>query len=330
MPEDHPTTGAGDDVAVGLLPPTGWLRATHADRTGWLDDVGAAGIDHVAVGDHVSFLVGAGSDGLIDAATLLASNPTLAVHTAAYLLPLRHPVLVARQLATIAELAPGRLIFGVGVGGEDRHEIEVCGVDPARRGRRMDESLVALRGLLAGRATTTAGPELELRDALVLPAPDPPVPFLIAGRSRAATRRAGRFGDGWLGLWVSARRFGDAVAEVTEDAAAAGRYPSTFRHSLNVWCAFDDDRSSARHRLEEAMGSLYHLPLERFERWSPFGSPGEVAAFLAPYVEAGCSTFNLIAQGRSRRAVIDGVAEVRAALGGSPSAEAHPVRHPAV
>ena len=62
------------------------------------------------------------------------------------------------------------------------------------------------------------------------------------------------------------------------DAEAAGRDPSTFRHSLNVWCAFDEDRSSARHLLEEAMGSLYQLPFDRFERWSPFGPPDEVAA----------------------------------------------------
>lgn len=314
MPEDRSTARAGRDVTVGLLPPTAWLRDRHSDRTAWLGDVAAVGIDHVAVGDHVSFFVGAGSDGLVDAATLLASHPTLAVHTAAYLLPLRHPVLVARQLATLAELAPGRLTFGVGVGGEDRHEIEVCGVDPARRGRRMDESLVALRELLAGRSTTLAGEEFDLRDALVVPAPDPAIPILVAGRSRAATRRAGRLGDGWLGLWVSARRFAEAVQEVADDGEAAGRDPWAFRHALNVWCAFDDDRPSARALLEDAMGALYHLPFDRFERWSPFGSPGEVAAFLVPYVEAGCSTFNLIAQGRSRGAVIDGVAEVRAVL----------------
>ena len=62
-----------------------------------------------------------------------------------YLLPLRHPVLVARQLADIERLAPGRLVLGVGVGGEDRHEVAICGVDPATRGARMDECLAVLR-----------------------------------------------------------------------------------------------------------------------------------------------------------------------------------------
>src|SRR3954454_23954993 len=104
-------------------------------------------VDHLCVGDHVSFFVGAGSDGLVAATALLAGQAELPVYVAVYLLALRHPVLVARQLASIAELAPGRLTLGVGIGGEDRHEIEVCGVDPTTRGRRMDEWLRTLRSL---------------------------------------------------------------------------------------------------------------------------------------------------------------------------------------
>ena len=76
--------------------------------------------------------------------------PSWPCYVALYLLPLRHPVPVARQLATIGGFAPGRLTFGVGIGGEDRHELEICGVDPGSRGRRMDESLEILRGLSAG------------------------------------------------------------------------------------------------------------------------------------------------------------------------------------
>jgi alkanesulfonate monooxygenase SsuD/methylene tetrahydromethanopterin reductase-like flavin-dependent oxidoreductase (luciferase family) len=73
----------------------------------------------------------------------------LPVYSGVYLLPLRHPVLVARQLADIDRLAPGRLIFGVGVGGEDRREVSVCGVDPATRGLRMNECLTVVRQLSA-------------------------------------------------------------------------------------------------------------------------------------------------------------------------------------
>ena len=76
---------------------------------------------------------------------------------ALYLLALRHPVPVAREIATLCESAPGRLVLGVGVGGEDRHEIEICGVDPRTRGRRTSESLETLRGLLSGEPVTHRG-----------------------------------------------------------------------------------------------------------------------------------------------------------------------------
>ena len=112
--------------------------------------IAGEGIDHLCVGDHVSFFVGAGSDGLITATSMLAAQAELPVYVGLYLLPLRHPVPVARQLATIAQFAPGRLTLGVGIGGEDPHEIATCGVNPATRGRRMDECLQILRRLADG------------------------------------------------------------------------------------------------------------------------------------------------------------------------------------
>ena len=118
------------DVRVGLFPAA---LDQHEDT---LARIAEAGIDHLCVGDHVSFFVGAGSDGLITATSLLAAQAELPVYVGLYLLPLRHPVPVARQLATIAELAPGRLVLGVGIGGEDPHEIEICGVDPKTHPRR--------------------------------------------------------------------------------------------------------------------------------------------------------------------------------------------------
>src|SRR3546814_5357674 len=109
------------------------------------------------VGDHVSFVTGIGLDGLVNATSILSMDEVLPVFTGVYLLPLRHPVLVARQLSDIAAFAPGRLTFGVGVGGEDRHEVEACGVDPATRGRPMDECLAVLSTLMAGESVTFSG-----------------------------------------------------------------------------------------------------------------------------------------------------------------------------
>lgn len=274
----------------------------------------AAELDHLGVGDHVSFHVGFGFDGLLWSSAALAASERLGANTCVYLLPLRHPVLVARQLADLALLAPGRFTFGVGIGGEDPHEVEVCGVDPRTRGRRMDECIRIVRGLLSGKPVDHESEFFHLDGALIVPAPAQPIPFVVGGRSDAALRRAGRHGDGWFALWVSADRFVQAVAQVEEVAAGEGRTDVAWQHALNVWCGVGPTAEDARSHVAPAMQAFYQLPYERFERWSPAGTPEQIADFLAPYAAAGCSTFNLILNGSSLEAEVDAAAEVRERL----------------
>jgi alkanesulfonate monooxygenase SsuD/methylene tetrahydromethanopterin reductase-like flavin-dependent oxidoreductase (luciferase family) len=276
------------------------------------------GVDHVCVGDHVSFFVGAGSDGLITATWLLSLQAELPVYIGLYLLPLRHPVPVARQLASIAELAPGRLTFGVGIGGEDRHEVEICGVDPQTRGRRMDECLQILRALSGGEPVSFEGEFFSLEDALIVPAPAPRIPLVVGGRSEAAVRRAGRLGDGWLGIWVSPGRFATVVEQICEEAAAADRDPTSFDHAINVWCGFGATSEAARESLAAGVQTFYQMPFEPFERYSPYGRPEEVAEFLRPYVDAGCSAFNVIPCAGDDETAIAAVGELRRLLTDAP------------
>ena len=302
-------------IRVGLFPAA--LEATDGTPEllgGALDGIAQAGVDHLCVGDHVSFFVGAGSDGLITATSLLAAQTDLPVYVALYLLPLRHPVPVARQLATIAQLAPGRLTLGVGIGGEDPHEIEICGVDPTSRGRRMDECLQVLRGLADGTPLRFDGEFFALDDALIVPAPSPAIPLVVGGRSQAAIDRAARLGDGWLGIWVSSRRYAAACDEIAHEAAEVGRDPSGFEHALNVWCGFDTTRAAAREHLATKMQTFYQMPFEPFERSSPYGAPEQVAEFLHPYIESGCSTFNVIPCAADDESAIAAVGELRALL----------------
>lgn len=227
---------------------------------------------------------------------------------------MRHPVPVARQLATIAQLAPGRLTLGVGIGGEDRHEIEICGIDPKTRGRRMDECLQILRGLAAGMPVTFDGEFFSLEDALIVPAPSPPVALIVGGRSDAAVSRAARLGDGWLGIWVSSRRFAAVRDHIAREATEAGRDASGFAHALNVWCGFASTREAAREPLAAHMQRFYQMPFEPFERYSPYGTPAHVAEFLSPYIEAGCSAFNVIPCADDDQSAIAAVGELRTLL----------------
>lgn len=280
-----------------------------------MERLAGAGLSHVFVPDHVSFFVGAGMDGLIQASHLSSLDERVSVVVGVYLLALRHPVPVARQIASICEHAPGRLVLGVGVGGEDRHEVEVCGVDPGTRGKRTDECLAVLRGLLPGEPFSFDGDYFQFEKAWIQPPPDPAVPILIGGRSTASVRRTAQYGDGWLGAWVSSRRFAGVVAEVAEQSASFGREATRWQHGLQLWIGIDRDRQQARERLAASMEHFYRgTRFESFERYCPYGSPAEIAEFLAPYLEHGCGLFNLMPVCDSFEAGIDAVVEVRERL----------------
>ncbi|MCX7621573.1 MAG: LLM class flavin-dependent oxidoreductase [Acidimicrobiales bacterium] len=295
-------------VRVGVIP-----IAADFDRRAVLAAARAEGLDHVVEVDHVSFFNGAGFDGLLRSAQDLAIEPSLGVYLAVYLLPLRHPAVVARQIVDIVQDAPGQLIFGVGIGGEDRHEIELCGVDPGRRGRRQDESLQILRGLLTGEPVTFHGEFFDLDDALVRPAPSIPVPIVVGGRSDAALRRAGRLGDGWVAIWVSARRFREGLTIVEDVAADAGRVVE-WHHAIQIWAGVDDDRDRARELVAWQMEALYQVPFDKFERWTPYGTPADVAEFVAPYVEAGAKYVNLMVSAGNCEQAVAAAGEVRRLL----------------
>jgi alkanesulfonate monooxygenase SsuD/methylene tetrahydromethanopterin reductase-like flavin-dependent oxidoreductase (luciferase family) len=285
-----------------------------SERARLLADFAETGLEHVHCGDHVSFHNGYGWDGFVNAATFLALHDTLHVHLGLYLLPLRHPLPVARQLSTLWEYAGSRLVFGVGIGGEDRHEVELCGVDPKTRGRRMDECLTVLRALLRGGRVDFSGRFVAVENAEVRPIPDPPIPILVGGRSDAALRRVAAHGDGWIGIWTSATRFAEATARIRELAEEAGRSMSTWRHSIVLWCGLDRDREVARRAVAAEMKALYKIDYDDFARWCPAGSAEAVAEFVAPYLDAGARDVSLIARGQTLRDTIAQAAEVRRLL----------------
>jgi probable F420-dependent oxidoreductase len=112
-------------------------------------------------------------------------------------LPVRNPVLVAKQATSTAVLTGNRLLLGVGTS-PWREDYEVLGVPWERRGRRLDEELAVIRGLAAGGYFSFRGEIFDLPPVKIAPVPDRPIPILIGGHGDAALRRAARDGDGWL------------------------------------------------------------------------------------------------------------------------------------
>jgi alkanesulfonate monooxygenase SsuD/methylene tetrahydromethanopterin reductase-like flavin-dependent oxidoreductase (luciferase family) len=283
--------------------PRGLTDGAAAKLREWVHGVESSGIDGVFSGDHVSFHDGTGYDGLIHATAVAAASERLTIWTAVYLLALRHPVPVARQVASLSSLAPGRFMFGVGLGGEDPHEVEICGVDPRRRGRRLDAHLDVVRALLAGEEVTVEDEFLSIPGAIIRPVPQPAVPILVGGRSEAALKRTARAGDGWIGIWISPDRAKAALDTITAHAENYGRPQPPDRHVLMVWCGLGDSVEHGRSLVAPVMEGIYKTPFARFEKYTPCGTPADIAAALAPFVRLG---FNDI--------MLNGVAEDEATV----------------
>jgi probable F420-dependent oxidoreductase len=111
--------------------------------------------------------------------------------------PVRNPVLLAKQVTSTAVLTGGRLSLGVGVS-PWREDYDILGADWASRGRRLDESIAILRGLAAGGYYEYHGTTYDLPPVKIAPVPAEPIPVLIGGHSEPALRRAARLGDGWM------------------------------------------------------------------------------------------------------------------------------------
>jgi len=112
-------------------------------------------------------------------------------------LPVRNPVLVAKQATSTAVLTGNRLLLGVGTS-PWREDYDILGVPWERRGRRLDEGIDIIRGLAAGGYFEYEGELVKIPPVKLSPVPTEPIPILFGGHSDAMLRRAARTGDGWM------------------------------------------------------------------------------------------------------------------------------------
>jgi probable F420-dependent oxidoreductase len=249
----------------------------------------AAGYDAIWCGDHVMMY-----SPITEPATLLSAfasvTTRVALGTAVYLLPLRHPVIAAKLFAGVDYVSNGRLIFGVGVGGEYPREFEACGVPVKERGSRTDEALEIVRRLWTETGVTFEGRYYRVQDVTLAPPPvqRPHPPIWIGGRSDAALRRTARAGSGWLAYMASPRRIRESMDRVRGFAADAGRDGSGIAAGLLLFAHVAADRAAARARVLADLAGRYHQSFETLvDRYCAFGSPAQCAETIAPFVDAG-------------------------------------------
>ncbi len=158
---------------------------------------------------------------------LAARTQRLRFVTSVVKLPLRHPVLVAKQVGSVSVLSGGRFSFGVGLSPWP-DDFEVVDVPWKRRGRRMDEMIEIIRGLCAGGFFAYEGEIFRVPSIKLCPVPETPVPILIGGHSEAALRRAARTGDGWIHAGGDGDELARALERLAELRREAGREADPF------------------------------------------------------------------------------------------------------
>jgi probable F420-dependent oxidoreductase len=268
-------------VQLSLKPP--------AEQFELVRRVEALGFESVWTGDHVSF-----HNPMYESLTLLATyipiTTRIRLGTAVYLLALRTPAIAAKITSTLDALSGGRLIFGVGVGGENPKEFEVVGVPHGERGARVTEGIDVVRTLwrdspasFHGRFTRFDGVSLDPK-----PVQTPGPPIWIGGRSDAALTRAGRQGDGWVSYVVQPERYAQSVTKIR--AAAGGRSLDHFAFGHLGFITVGRDWESAKKVWAEALTKRYAQDFDPLARkYGIIGTPEQCAEQLSRFEAAGCN-----------------------------------------
>ena len=220
-----------------------------------------------------------------------AYSDRLKFGTSVLAMPLRNPVVLAKQVATLDFLSQGRFFPAVGLGQEEPEEYEACGVSKADRGRRTDEAISLMRRLWQEEDVTHEGEFYTCHNVDITPKPffKPSPPIWIGGRSPSAARRVGRVGDGWL---VSAATPEEIRSgrEIVFSSAEAHKREIEYDHvgvMLGYYLAPDAEES-----VEKASRFVTRQrPDAFFTEYSALGTAEQVAECINKYAEAGAHKF---------------------------------------
>lgn len=270
-------------------PATGVWEPRIDDLVSFVEMVDRCGYDSIWLGDHVSFPIPF-FDPLMMIAQAAVVSRRLTFGTGVYLLPLRHPAPVAKQVSTLDHLTEGRIIFGVGVGGEFPKEYELCGVPRNERGARLSEGIDVLRKLWTGEPVSHQGQFYNFEDIPMNPPARQPggPPIWCGGRSDGALRRAGRQADGYISYVVTPEMYSESLVKISEAAAQAKRKIDRYGTGHLLFARLDDSYEAAHDAATETLSIRYNMDFRRAAaRYAALGTPEQVAERIRDFHAAG-------------------------------------------
>ena len=168
-------------------------------------------------------------DPLIAAGAMGAVTTKMRFYTNVMKLGSRQPLLLARQVGSVANLTNNRFALGVGIGWAPE-EFEWCGVPYARRGARVDEMIDVIKLVLGGGMVEFHGEFYDFDKLQMSPAPSKPVPFYVGGHTDVALKRAARIGDGWTSAMMTGDQLADTIGKLEVLRAEYGRADQPFEY----------------------------------------------------------------------------------------------------
>jgi alkanesulfonate monooxygenase SsuD/methylene tetrahydromethanopterin reductase-like flavin-dependent oxidoreductase (luciferase family) len=297
----------------------GLSLSTRAVLFGWgtLDDLLTAAqtaeasgyFDGIWVGDNL--LSKPRAEALVTLSAIAARTQRMRLGTICLAsFPLRDPLLLALQWASLDMLSHGRTVLAVCIGGGPQdglqftHELDVMGVKSHERVGRLVEGVTLLRRLWSEEQVTHAGKYYRYIDVELLPKPmQRPMPILIASNPKAERvdamvidrilRRVARHGDGWQTDATPVDTFRQRFDTIRTYAVHQGRDVSQFESCLHLMVNINDDREQAYQEATTFLTSYYGtgtISRERTELWLAYGPPDAVIEKIQAYLDAGCTT----------------------------------------
>jgi probable F420-dependent oxidoreductase len=250
-------------------------------------------VDSLWVGGHISSR-NPSPEAIIGLTRLATVTERVTVGSSILLLPLYPPALVAKQIADLDRATGGRVMLGVGIGGEYPQEFRAVQVPIEERGRRTNEIIPLLRQLWTATEITHHGRYYMMQDVKIHPAPVQPggPPIVVAGRKEPAMRRAALLGDGWFPYMYSPPRYAESVATIKRVAGESGRDLAGFEWCVWVFVNIDPDGDAAREQAARTMGGTYKQDFgAMIDRVAAAGTAGEVTVKLRQFYDAGARHF---------------------------------------
>jgi probable F420-dependent oxidoreductase len=277
-------TATPNDVHIGLL------SSGDAQQVRALEE---KPLHSLWVGGHIASR-NPSPEAMVALARLGALTERVKIGTSILLLPLYPPALVAKQIADLDRATDGRVVLGVGVGGEYPQEFRAMHVPVEERGRRTNEMIPLIRRLWTAEEITHEGTYYPMDSVRIHPAPVQPggPPIIVAGRKEPAMRRAAVMGDGWFPYLYSPRRYTASVETIRNAAIEGRRDLANFEWYVWIFLNINPDATMAREEAARSMGGNYNQDFRGMvDSVAAAGTVDEVSAKLQAFYDAGARHF---------------------------------------